>query len=237
MRNALKHVLIRIKLHEDFETIKEYTQQVCRNYLIQLRNTVKLISEIGADLIEDGDVVLTHCHSKNVTEILKKAKRQGKDFKVIVTETRPKYQGIVTAKELSQAGINVIFCVDSAIGYVMKKVKKVLVGCDAILADGSVVNKIGTFPMAVMAKDFGVPVYVAGGTYKFDAETAFGKKEPIEQRDPKEVIDPKKLPGVEIINPAFDITPSHLIESLITERGVTRPEWIREIAEDMIPGL
>ncbi|HDD72717.1 MAG TPA: S-methyl-5-thioribose-1-phosphate isomerase [Candidatus Aenigmarchaeota archaeon] len=233
LRNALKYVMIRIKLHEDFKTIKEYTEQVCRNYLRELRDMVKVIAEIGSGLIENGDVILTHCHSENVTAILLASKKQGKRFRVIVTETRPMYQGLITARALSKAGIKVTLCVDSAIGYVMKGVKKVLVGCDAILVDGSIVNKIGTFPIAVLARDFGVPFYVAGGTYKFATETVLGRQEPIENRDPKEVADPRSLPGVEIINPSFDVTPAEFIKILITEKGVTRPEWIMELSRGM----
>ncbi len=234
LRNALKYVIMKASLHEDFGSIKEYTVQVCKNYIHQIRDFIKEISEIGSEMIEDGDVILTHCHSDNVTGILIEAKRKGKRFRAIVTETRPMYQGLMTVKDLMNAGIEVTLCVDAAIGYVMKEVTKVLVGVDAILADGSIVNKIGTFPIAVMAKEFGVPFYVAGGTYKFDPDTVHGKKEPIENRDPSEVADPKKFPGVKIINPAFDVTPSKFVTGLITERGMTKPEWIREIAEDMV---
>jgi ribose 1,5-bisphosphate isomerase len=233
LRNALKYVMVRVNLHDNFPTIKEYTQQVCDNYLKQLSEVVKMIADIGSEIIDQGDVILTHCHSENVTAILLEAKRRGKKFRVIVTETRPMYQGIMTAKELSKAGIEVTFVVDSAIGFVMKDVKKVLVGCDAIFVDGSIVNKIGTFPIAVMARDFGKPFYVAGGTYKFATETVMGKVEIIEKRNPKEVWDPKELPGVEIVNPAFDITPARFIKDLITEKGMTKPEWIREISDEM----
>jgi ribose 1,5-bisphosphate isomerase len=233
LRNALKYVMVRVNLHDDFKTIKEYTQQVCDNYLKQVNEVVDMIADIGSEIIDQGDVILTHCHSENVTEIFKEAKKRGKNFKVIVTETRPMYQGIMTAKELSKAGIETVLVVDAAIGFVMKDVKKVLVGCDAIFVDGSIVNKIGTFPIAVMAMDFGKPFYVAGGTYKFATETVMGKKESIEMRDSKEVWDPKELPKVEILNPAFDVTPAKFIKDLITEKGMTKPEWIREITDEM----
>ena len=143
------------------------TAKQANKYMDELKLMVDEIAEKGAGEINDGDVVLTHCHSGHVMEILKRAKRKGKKFEVIVTETRPRDQGVLSAKELLGAGIKVTYCVDSAFGFVMKRVTRMLVGCDAILADGSVVNKIGTFPMALVAKRFNVPVLVAGGTYEF----------------------------------------------------------------------
>ena len=168
-----------------------------------------------------------HCHSHDVVAILLEAKKQGKRFDVIVTETEPRRQGELTARDLLKAGIKVTYCVDSAIGYVMKSADRVLVGCDAILADGSIVNKIGTFPIAIVAQRFGVPFYVAGETLKFDTQTIAGIPEKIEQRDPKEVIDPKKIRGAKIINPAFDVTPADYVHSLITEKGIMKPEMLR----------
>lgn len=231
LRNAIKSVLLRVQIYEDFDTIKRYTVQVCRNYIKELKTMINKIADIGSNQIKDGERILTHCHSEHVIAILKTAKRQGKKFEVFVTETRPKYQGIITAKKLLKSGIKVTFCIDAAIGYIMRNITKVLVGCDAILADGSIVNKVGTFPIAVMANKFGIPVVVAGGTYKFDAQTILGQPEPVEQRDPSEVVSPRALPKANVINPAFDITPAEFVHSLVTEKGITKPEWVRELAE------
>ena len=231
LRNAIKSVLLRVQIYEDFDTIKRYTVQVCRNYIKELKSMIDKIADIGSNQIKDGDRILTHCHSEHVVAILRNARKQGKRFDVFVTETRPKYQGVMTAKKLLNLGIKVTYCIDAAIGYVMRDVTKIIVGCDAILADGSIVNKIGTFPMAVMANKFGIPVVVAGGTYKFDAQTILGHPEPVEHRDPAEIINPRTLPKASIINPAFDITPAEFIHSLVTEKGITKPEWVRELAE------
>jgi len=231
LRNAVTSVILRVKIHEDLKTIKKFTIHESKKYMDELNQMILEIADKGAGEISDGDVVLTHCHSKHVIEILKKAKRSGKKIEVIVTETRPRNQGILTAKELLDVGIKVTYCVDSAFGFVMKRVTKFMVGCDAILADGSVVNKIGTFPMALTAKRFNIPVIVAGGTYKFDPQTALDRKEPIEFRDPKEIINPLKLGKANIINPAFDVTPAEFIDSIITEKGITKPQWIREMVE------
>jgi ribose 1,5-bisphosphate isomerase len=231
LRNATKSVLLRVQIYEDFETIKRYTVQVCRNYIKELKTMINKIADIGSNQIKDGERILTHCHSEHVIAILKAAKRQGKKFEVFVTETRPKYQGIITAKKLLKSGIKVTYCIDAAIGYIMRDISKVLVGCDAILADGSIVNKVGTFPISVMANKFGVPVVVAGGTYKFDAQTILGQPEPVEQRDPSEIVSLRALPKANVINPAFDITPAEFVHSLVTEKGITKPEWVRELAE------
>ncbi len=231
LRNSVSGVILRISDHKDLEEMKKFSGTICRQYLKELALALEKIAQIGSGQIHDGDRIVTHCHSHSVVDILKHAKNQGKQFEVIATETRPLYQGLKTAKELSRAGIKVTFCVDSAIGYVMKKADRVLVGCDAILADGSIVNKIGTFPLALVAHRFSVPFLVAGGTYKFDPQTVMGYPEPIEQRDPGEVADPRKLSGVRIINPAFDITPAEYIHALITEKGVMRPEEARRHAE------
>jgi ribose 1,5-bisphosphate isomerase len=231
LRNAVSTVILRTKVHEELKTLRRATLSECGRYMRDLHGMIDRIADIGSGEIDDGDVVFTHCHSRHVVEILKKAKRKGRKIEVIVTETRPKNQGIKTAKELLDAGIKVTYCTDSACGYFMKRASKMLVGCDAILADGSVVNKTGTFPMALVARRFGVPVIVAGGTYKFDQQTILDRPEPIEFRDPKEIINPRKLPKARILNPAFDITPAEFIHSIVTEKGITKPQWLRELIE------
>ncbi len=231
LRNAIKSIFLRVQIYEDFDTIKRYTVQVCRNYIKELRSMINKIADIGSNQINDGEKILTHCHSEHVIAILRVAKKQGKGFEVYVTETRPRYQGIITAKKLLSSGIKVTYCIDAAVGYIMRDITKVMVGCDAILADGSIVNKVGTFPIAVVANKFGIPVVVAGGTYKFDAQTILGQPEPIEHREPSEVIGPRVIPKATVINPAFDVTPAEYVHSLVTEKGITKPEWVRELAE------
>lgn len=229
LRNAITYVIMKVEQAGNLQAAKKVGIAACAEYRKRLEESLDMIAEIGAGLIEDGDTILTHCHASSVMVILKRAKKKGKKFDVIVTETRPLYQGLITAKELLAAKIPVIYCVDSAIGWVMKKVDKVLVGCDAILADGSIVNKIGTFPIAITAKAFSTPFFVSAGTYKFDPQTVLGIREIIEERAPKEIIEEKKLKGAKIINPAFDITPPEYIHALITEKGIIRPELVREI--------
>jgi ribose 1,5-bisphosphate isomerase len=189
---------------------------------------VQKIAVIGAGSISEGDTVMTHCHSEHVAAIFKEAKNQKKNFTVIVTETEPMRQGLKTAKDLLEARIPVTYCVDSAIGFLMKKVDKVIVGCDAILADGSIVNKIGSLPLAIVANRFNVPFFVAGESMKFDRQTVAGVPEPLEQRSPSEIIGAADLRGAQVINPAFDVVPADLVTALITEMGVMKPELLRQ---------
>lgn len=217
------------KVDMPVDKLKIYAAKLCMNYIKETGLILKKIAEYGARAIVSGDVVMTHCHSHCVIEILKSAKRQGKDFTVIVTETRPLYQGEITAKELMKEGIGVIYCIDSASAVMMRKATKVLVGADAITADAEVINKIGTYLIAIAAKEYKVPFLVACGSHKYDPKTALGYPEPIEERKGVEIINPRKLRGVQIFNPAFDATPKEYIHEIITELGTYPPQTLISI--------
>jgi ribose 1,5-bisphosphate isomerase len=206
--------------------LKEYAISVCNQQIKENEENLSRLIQNGAKQIQNGDRILTHCHSRTVVGIFREAKKQGKDFTVFVTETRPKNQGLITAKDLLESRIKVVYGVDSDMGFMMKKSSKVLVGCDAILPDGSIVNKIGTLPMAIVAKAFGKPFLVAGLTSKFTHRVE------IEERDPEEVADPKKLKGAKIINPAFDVTPGDYVDSIITEKGIVSPKNVFEMVRE-----
>jgi ribose 1,5-bisphosphate isomerase len=211
---------------EDVERLKEFGISMCDKQIAELEVAMRRLIENGAKQIREGDRILTHCHSRTVVGILREAKKQGRDFTVFVTETRPLKQGLITAKDLLESRIKVVYGVDSDMGYLMKKCTKVLVGCDAILPDGSIVNKIGTLPMAIVAKAFGKPFIVAGLTSKLT-----GKVE-IEERDPHEVEEPAKLKGAKIINPAFDVTPGDYVDFIITEKGIVKPHDVFEMVRE-----
>ncbi len=225
MINALNYIITRLRFSDldSVEALRKATLIECRDYLDWLDAMMEKIAENGAALISTGDVVMTHCHSHEAVAVLRKAKEQGKVFKAIVTETRPMLQGMETAKDLRSAGIGVVYCVDSAMGSMMKQSTKVLVGADAIMPDGSVMNKIGTFPIAVMARQFGRPFLVAGDTVKFTDVIP-----EIRDRPAKEVADPGSIRGISIANPPFDITPSEFVSEIITEQGVMKPGTIRK---------
>jgi methylthioribose-1-phosphate isomerase len=195
------------------------------------------LSELGAELVQDGFTILTHCNAGSLATagygtalgIIKAAREQGKRISVFITETRPLLQGArLTAWELMRAHIPVTLITDSMAGYFMrqKKIDCVVVGADRIAANGDVANKIGTYTLAVLAKENGIPFYVAAPTSTIDLSLASGDKIPIEEREPTELTHIQGVPiapaGIAAANPAFDITPHDYVSAIITEKGIMR---------------
>jgi methylthioribose-1-phosphate isomerase len=199
----------------------------------------KTMGRHGAELIADGQTVLTHCNAGSLATagygtalgVIRAAWEQGKKIKVIADETRPVLQGArLTVWELMQDQIPVTLITDSMAGTLMreKKIDLCIVGADRIAANGDVANKIGTYSVAVLAKAHGIPFYVAAPYSTIDLKTKTGADIPIEQRNPSEVTTihgshPVAPSGVAVYNPAFDVTPAELISGIITERGVFKP--------------
>jgi len=207
-----------VVLHNCLEILKkERDVETINKLLRQLREAPKRIAKHGSKLIKSGYSIMAHCHSTEALEIIKEAWEEKKKIKVYATETEPRLQGIITAKELAKKKIPVILIVDSAIEFFIKDVDMVLVGTDAMRKEG-VVNKIGTCTMAVVAKKHKVPFYVAGNTLKLDNR----KKFVIEERDPDEVYV-EHMKTLEVRNPAFDITPWKYVKRVITEKGIMTP--------------
>ena len=198
------------------------------------------LSYLGAELIKDGFTILTHCNAGPLATagygtalgVIKAAKERGREINVIATETRPLLQGArLTAWELKQADIPVTLITDSMAGYFMnqKKIDCVIVGADRIAANGDVANKIGTYTLAVLAKENNIPFYVAAPTSTIDPSLTSGAGIPIEERNPEEVTYIQGLPiapeGVKAANPAFDITPHNYIGAIITEKGIIKEPY------------
>lgn len=193
----------------------------------------KKLASYGARLIPDDALVLTHCHSSTSTMVMKEAKRLGKRFSVVCFETRPRYQGRVTAAELAKAGIDVTLSVDGAMTLFMKKADAVIVGADSITSRGDLINKIGTSTLAHIARMNDVSFYSAAELFKYSPMTIFGTLEKIEERDPKEVWDrPPK--GVKIRNPAFEATAAKYINGYITELGVIPAQSFFAVATEKL---
>jgi methylthioribose-1-phosphate isomerase len=195
------------------------------------------IGENGADLVPEGGVCLTHCNAGALAtagagtalSVFYAAQKQGKKFEVYADETRPLLQGgRLTAWELNKSGIDVTVICDNMAGFLMsrKKVDLVVVGSDRIAANGDIANKIGTYTLALMAREHGVPFYVAAPLSTFDFSLKEGSEIPIEMRDRDEIAlsQGKKSvgDGISVWNPAFDVTPAALIEGIITEEGILR---------------
>lgn len=201
------------------------------------------IARNGLEIIRDGDRILTHCNTGGLGTveygtalgIIRVAWEEGRRIFVIATETRPLLQGArLTAWELKKYDVPFKLVCDSMAGYIMSRgmVNKVLVGADRILSTGHVANKIGTLTLAVLAKHYGIPFYVAAPFSTFDL-AAKPSEIPIEERNPKEVthIADKlvTVKGTKVFNPAFDVTPPELVSSIITENGIIYPPYEENI--------
>ena len=236
MRNAIRWIITQAQT-ANTEEVGELSQVVISSasqFLNDLEATRERTAEIGAKRILDGSVVFTHCHSSTVTRLLAKAKADGKNFKVICTETRPAFQGRITAREMVELGVETTFIVDSAARTFMGNVDVVIVGADGITSEGNVVNKIGSSAIAVLASEARVPFYVVSELLKFDSATLSGECEKIEQRNSAEVWNeaPAKLL---VCNPAFDVTPNRYIHGLICEEGIIAPQSIVQVMQRRYP--
>lgn len=211
----------------DASTVDEAKDTIIRNtssFIENSENAVSTIGKIAAKRIRNGDTVLTHCNSSAALAGIKEAHRQGKDIKVIATESRPWRQGILTVNELAKEGMDVTLIIDSAVRSVMKRVNVVMVGADTITAHGALVNKIGTSQVALAANESRVPFIVCSETYKFSPMTLFGDMVTIEERDTMEVVRTGEIPDtVKIFNPVFDSTPAKYIDAIVTELGMIAP--------------
>ncbi|RMF98817.1 MAG: S-methyl-5-thioribose-1-phosphate isomerase [Acidobacteria bacterium] len=203
------------------------------------------IAEHGGNLISDGATILTHCNAGALATggvwgtalgVVRGAKKQGKSVAVIADETRPYLQGArLTAWELVKDDIPVTLITDNMAGYMMRtgRVQAVVVGADRIAANGDTANKIGTYTVAVLARENKIPFYVAAPLSTIDMNCPTGDRIPIEERSSREVTHIKDIQiapeGVNIANPAFDVTPNDYISAIITERGVARPPYTESL--------
>jgi len=202
------------------------------------------IGRYGAELLRDGDTVLTHCNAGSLATVdygtalapVRVAMAEGKKVNVIATETRPALQGArLTTFELMHDNIDVTLICDTMVGHVMSKgmVDKVFVGADRVLVDGTVINKVGTYQVAVLAKRHGVPFYSLFPSSTFDLFTPLSEVK-IEERDPAEVttIRGRRIApnGVHVLNPAFDVTPPELVAGYVTDRGLESPPFKAPVA-------
>jgi methylthioribose-1-phosphate isomerase len=203
------------------------------------------IGELGAGLILPGSSLLTHCNAGALATagegtalaVIAEAARRGNVLRVFVDETRPLFQGArLTAWELVRLGIETVLITDSTAASVLRRgdVQAVVVGADRIAANGDTANKVGTYPLAVLAMRHGVPFYVAAPTSTIDAAIPDGEHIPIEEREETEVthFEGRRIAarGVKVYAPAFDVTPAPLVSAIVTERGILRPPFHDSLA-------
>jgi ribose 1,5-bisphosphate isomerase len=230
MRNAIRCILSQVEQSskESVNGLAKIVSKSSRQFLKNLEYSKECIAAIGSKRIRDNSEVFTHCHSSTVTHLLAKAKKEGKVFRVTCTETRPVFQGRITAKELLALGVKTTLIVDSAARSFMRYADLVIVGADAITSEGNVINKIGTSNIALLAHEARKPFYVVSELLKFDPATVSGDYEKIEERSPEEIW--KNAPEELIIhNPAFDVTRRDFIHGVICEEGIIPPHSIAEV--------
>ena len=231
---------------KDGETVDQIRTSIVETAKRMAEDDIQInmsIGKNGSELFSDNDTVMTHCNAGALATVgygtalgvIRATKESGKNIKVIATETRPVQQGSrLTAFELKHDGIDVSLIPDTAVGYTMANglVNGVVVGADRILQTGHVFNKIGTYQVATMAKQHSIPFYVAAPLSTFDLESR-PEDVIIEQRKASEVTgigDKRTAPdGIDVINPAFDMTPPELISGIITENGIAKPPYEESI--------
>jgi methylthioribose-1-phosphate isomerase len=212
------------------------------------RQINRSIGENLLSLLKEGDTVLTHCNAGSLAtaeygtalSVFYIAKEKGMKIKVYADETRPRLQGAnLTAFELYNAGIDVTLICDNMAAVVMSqnKIDAVIVGCDRVAANGDTANKIGTFNVSILAKYFGIPMYIAAPTPTIDMKCKSGADIPIEERSDEEVlcINGKYIApeGMKVYNPAFDVTPAENITAIVTEKGIVYPPYTENLRKLM----
>ncbi|HEY7078571.1 MAG TPA: S-methyl-5-thioribose-1-phosphate isomerase [Nitrososphaeraceae archaeon] len=240
---ALERIM---KISRKGQNVKEIQQKVVQEVLKMAEEDVEInrrMGKIGSGLFRDGETVMTHCNAGSLATVgygtalgvIRAVKESGKSIKVIATETRPVMQGSrLTAFELQHDGIDVSLVPDTGVGILMARggVKRIIVGADRILRTGHVFNKIGTYQIAILAGAHKIPFYVAAPLSTFDLKSNV-EEVVIEERDSNEVstLAGKRIVprGINIFNPAFDLTPPHLITAIITEKGLLKQPLYKAI--------
>ena len=240
---GLEKIILVAKKAGTVEEIKKNVVEAAKQMADDDIQTNMLIGKNGSELLNDNDTIMTHCNAGALATVgygtalgvIRATKDSGKNIRVIATETRPIQQGSrLTAFELKHDGINVSLIPDTAVGYTIANslVNKIVVGADRILRTGHVYNKIGTYQIAIIAKQHDIPFYVAAPLSTFDMQSD-PEDVVIEQRKASEVTgigDKKTAPdGINVINPAFDMTPPELISGIITEKGIAKPPFEESI--------
>ena len=222
---------------DSVDEAKANIKELADGFILNSESAVLKIGEIGAHRIRDGDTIMTHCNSSAAISIMAAAHKDGKNISVIATESRPRWQGHLTIRQLDETGIKTSLIVDSAVRYFMKEVDLVVMGADAVTANGSVINKIGTSQLALAAHEARKNVIIAAETYKFSPKSLLGELIEIEERNSSEVIADEKLrefSNVSVKNPAFDVTPREYIDLICTEVGAIPPEMAYIIIKEYL---
>lgn len=228
LQNSTRYVIHRATLAAKeglkAEGVRQSAIDAAKTFRAKIDEAKVKIGEIGSKRISNGDLILTHCYSTSVLSILKKLKEEGKEVHLIVTESRPAFEGRKMTEEILKIGFPVTFIIDIAVRVFMHDVDNVIVGAEAIAVNGAIVNKIGTSVIATLANEARVRTLVAAGTYKFYPESIIGQRITIEEEDPSMIYDGELRENLTVRNPQFDVSPPEYIDAIITEKGVIPPQ-------------
>ncbi len=234
LRNALAITLSGIDRKEGASSAKEKIRKQSDEFLQYSERALDRLATIGAKRVDGDATIMTICNSTAAVGVMKKAHEEKGVKMVYALETRPRRQGLITARELAEFGVPVTLVVDNAMGFFLDRVDVVLTGADSILPDGTYANKIGTSTMAFQATERGVPVYSCAETYKFHPGPLVGEKLEIEERSEDEVWEGRNIPGVKVRNPAFDLTPPGHYKGVICEKAIMTPVQIKKETEAIL---
>ena len=237
--NAIHQFVSRMEQGEDdgldLEGMKAAIKETRDSFFAWAENALDKVAQYGAEKVSDGDRVFMYSMSSTVWRIFKVAKEQGKEFEVVVTESRPGNEGLWTVTEMDKLGIPVSVSIDACIGELIPDCAAVFVGADVISASGHALCKMGTYPSALVAKASGTPFYIAADTLKFDTATLIGlpyRNEPIHRH---EVLDDSYPETAKVVGNLFDETPPELITAIITEVGILHPAAAFTVLQQMNP--
>jgi len=222
VRNAIMIAIGNLKRYVKADTSLEdavkFLSQECDRLIDTSKKALESIANNLHELVNEGDTILTHSYSTTVINALTKI-HERKRFSVVSTESRPSFEGLETARLLADKGVSVTVIIDAAIGMFMKNIDKVVIGADAILTDYSIVNKVGSFPIALTAREYDIPVIVVAESLKKHEGTEIE----LEEREPSELL-PKDLAnkGVNARNPFFEVVPSKYLSYIVTEGGIIK---------------
>ena len=238
LRNVLASVLaaMRKETGVDVNELRTFAAERCDDLFKVMKSNIPKICKHGASVIKDGSTIFTHCHSSSVTSLIM-AESKKKDIHVLCTETRPRWQGRITADELAASDIDTTMFVDSAARMYMKEAELVLIGADAV-GGGHLYNKIGSYMVMHFANLYGIPAYSVCETQKFDPLVGIGYVQPVEQRPASEVIE-GTVP-FKVRNPAFETVPVDMFTGIITEEGIMRPDEVDRVIhryDHLVPDL
>ena len=238
LSNAVNLTLKGVPDEKDLDSARKLVISNAGQFISKSNSAVERIGAEAASLISTPGKAITICNSSAAISAIVACHKAGKVTSVYACETRPKRQGLITARELSEAGVPVTLIVDSAMRYVMPEVSIAFVGTDTLESDGSVINKIGTHLLAATARDFKVPFYACAETYKFLPASKIGRRVEIEKRSSREIVTNAEIPkGVEIFNPVFDRVPPELVTGIITEEGMVKPADAITVIKKYLGGI